>query len=206
MSLPRSNVLAFLAVATSLFVGWVSSSLWAQEVVSREFEIKAGVLKALCIFVTWPEAAAPTPERPLTIGVLGQDPFVEAGVNQLDQMVAAEKANGRKFVVRRFESAKDYEPCHLLYVSDKAVETSVEQSFKQRLEAAVKLTDGKPVLLIGAAPGLPAWGFSANMLFDRANNRIRLELNPDAAHRHGLKFAPQLLRLPVVQIVRDAKD
>lgn len=189
-----------------LLLSLASSPLAAQEVVSREYEIKAGVLSLLGKFVTWPDAVAPTPQRPLTIGVLGQDPFFEGGVNQLDQTVAAERAKGRQIVIRRFDSAKDYEPCHILFVSDTAAEKSVEQTFKDRLEAAVKLTNGKPVLLTGAAPGLPGWGFGANMLFDRANNRIRLELNPDAANRHGLKFAPQLLRLPVVQIVRDAKD
>ncbi len=189
-----------------LLLSVASSPLAAQDVVSREYEIKAGVLSLLGKFVTWPDAVAPTPQRPLTIGVLGKDPFEEGGVNQLDQTVVAERAKGRQIVIRRFDSAKDYEPCHILYVSDTATEKSIEQAFPVRLAAALKLTAGKPVLLAGAAPKLASRGVAANMLFDRANNRIQLELNPDAANRNGLKFAPQLLRLPVVQIVRDAKD
>ena len=90
-----------------------------------------------------------------------------------------------------------------MYVSDTAAPNSVEQAFKERLDAALKLTAGEPVLLLGAAPGLGSRGVAANMLFDRTNNRIRLEINPDAAARNGLKIAPQLLRLPVVEIVRD---
>lgn len=205
MSILRRVIVGCLGIAC-LLQEMVEAPLAAQDVVSREYEIKAGVISLLGKFVTWPDKVAPNRDRPLTIGVLGQDPFLEGGVNQLDQTVAAEQAKGRLIVVRRFDSAKNYQPCHILYVSDLAAPNSVEQAFKDRLEAAVKLTKDKPVLLTGAAPGLPAWGFSANMLFDRANNRIRLELNPDAANRHELKLAPQLLRLPVVQIVRDAKD
>ena len=198
----RRVILGCLGIAL-LLSSEACSPLSAQDVVSREYEIKAGVISLLGKFVTWPDKVAPNRDRPLTIGVLGQDPFLEGGVNQLDQTVAAEQAKGRLIVVRRFDSAKNYQPCHILYVSDLAAPNSDEQEFKDRLEAAVKLTKDKPVLLTGAAPGLPAWGFSANMLFDRANNRIRLELNPDAANRHELKLAPQLLRLPVVQIIRD---
>lgn len=204
MSLANRVMTCCLGIACFL-PSVVSSPLAAQEVVSREYEIKAGVLSLLGKFVTWPDGSAPGPQRPLIIGVLGKDPFDEGGVNQLDQTVVRERAKGRQIVIRRFDSAKNYQPCHILYVSDKATEKSDEQSFKERLEAAVKLTRGQPVLLAGDAPGLPAWGFSANMLFDRADNRIRLELNPDAADRHGLKFAGQLLNLPVVQIVRDKK-
>lgn len=179
------------------------SPLAAQEVVSREFETKAEVISLLGKFVTWPSAVVPSAQRPLTIGLLGHDPFVENGVNQLDQVVAAERAKGRAIVVRRFDSAKNYQMCHILYVSDTAAPNSVEQAFKERLDAALKLTAGEPVLLLGAAPGLGSRGVAANMLFDRTNNRIRLEINPDAAARSGLKVAPQLLRLPVVEIVRD---
>ena len=204
MSILRRVLVCCLGIACVL-QSVTSSPLAAQEVVSREYEIKAGVLSLLGKFVTWPDAVAPNPQRPLTIGVLGQDPFFEGGVNQLDQTIAAERAKGRQIVVKRFDSAKDYQPCHILYVSDAANEKSVEQNFKDRLEAALKLTANKPVLLVGASPELARRGVAANMLFDRANNRIQLELNPDAANRHELKFAPQLLGLPVVQIIRDKK-
>ena len=180
--------------------------LAAQEVISREYETKAGVISLLGKFVTWPDEVAPSAKRPLTIGVLGGDPFFEQGINQLDQAVVAESAKGRTVIVRRFDSAKDYLPSHILYVSASATEKSVEQTFKTRLEAALKLTDNKPVLMMGDAAGLSDWGTAANMLFDRSTNSIRLELNPDSARRHDLKFSPQLLRLSVVQIVRDAKN
>ncbi len=190
------RVVANLAGAICLLVSVLSFSVVAQDVVSREYEIKAGVISLLGKFVTWPEGVAPSGTRPLVIGVLGPDPFLEGGVNQLDRTVAAERAKGRQIVVRRFESSKDYQSCHILFVTD---------STGDRLAAAKKLTDGKPVLLIGQSPGLARQGCTVNMLFDRATNLIRLEINPDAASRAGLKLAPDLLRLKLVDIIRDKK-
>ena len=189
-----------------LLLSVTGSPLAAQEVISREYETKAGVISLLGKFVTWPDEVAPSAKRPLTIGVLGQDPFFEQGANQLDQAVVDERTKGRTVIVRRFDSAKDYLTCHILYVSAKATEKSEEQTFKDRLVAAVKLTNGKPVLLMGDATGLSAWGTSANMLYDRQNNRLRLELNPEAAKRHDLKFSLPLLRLEVVEVVLDVKN
>ena len=200
--IPR-HVVPYLLSVVCLVLGVLSAPVTAQELVSREFEIKAGVISLLGKFVTWPDEVAPNPNRPLIIGVLGQDPFLEAGVNQLDRTVVAERAKGRQIVVRRFDSARDYQPCHILFVSDSASEKSIERNLMDRLAAAKRLTGGKPVLLVGQSPGLARQGVTANMLFDRATNLIRLELNPDAANRAGLKLAPDLLRLKLVDIIRD---
>ncbi len=201
--IPRHVVPQLFTVAC-LLLGLLSFPAAAQEVViSREYEIKAGVISLLGKFVTWPDNVAPNSTRPLNIGVLGQDPFVEGGVNQLDRTVAAERAKGRQIVVRRFDSAKDYQPCHILFVSDAPSEKSIERNLVERLDAARRLTDGKPVLLIGQSLGFARQGATANMLFDRTTNLIRLEINPDAATRAGLKLAPDLLRLKLVDIIRD---
>lgn len=182
------------------------SPLAAQEVISREYSTKAGVICLLGAFTTWPTADAPSNERPLTIGVLGKDPFLERGANQLEQAIDAERVKGRKIVLQRFDSAKDYKPCHVLYVSRDAAPNSVERTLKARLAAAVNLANQKPLLLVGDAEELATRGVAANMIYDRAANVIRLELNPEAAGRHKLKFDAQLLNLSVVQIVRDKVD
>jgi hypothetical protein len=178
----------------------------AQDVVRREYAIKAGVMVTLGKFVTWPEGEAPSKERPLTIGVLGRDPFVENNVNQLDQVIAAENRKGANVVVKRFSSMKDYQPCHILFVSNLPAENSPEKTVADRLAAARQATQGKSVLIVGESPGLARAGCAGNLLFDRTTNLIRLEVNPDAAARGGLKVAPDLLRLKLVQIVREAPN
>jgi hypothetical protein len=200
MSALRSPIL-FLTLAAGLLTPGRDV---AAQVVRREYAIKAGVIVMLGKCVTWPPEIAPARGAPLKIGILGQDPFVENGVNQLDRIVAEEKLKGGDLVVQRFASAQDYQPCHILFVASLADAASGEQSVVDRMKAAQKVSDGKPVLIVGESPGLVRQGASANLLFDRATNLIRLELNPDAAARAGLKLPPDLLRLKLVQIVRDS--
>lgn len=196
--------MVLLTGATSLWLGLVSSCLQAQPVDRYEYEIKARLIRTLSLFVTWPPGAAPKDNQPLIIGVLGQDPFDEAGVNQLDRMVAAEVARKKNVIVRRFDSVSDYQKtgqCHILFVSDKPTDKSVERTLEARLAELKKLTAGKPVLLVGQSPGFAQQAGSANLLYDRNQNIVRLQLNPDAAKRADLIFAPGLLRIG--EIVRD---
>jgi hypothetical protein len=175
----------------------------AAPVVSREYRLKARVLEILGQSVTWPAESAPTADKPLTIGILGRDTFFENGVNQLDAAVAAAKAKGTRLTVHRFPSASDYRPCHILFISGQAAPQSAEKSVAERLRAAVEAVGGKPVLIVGETPGLATQGAIANLVFNRATNLIRLEINPDAASRASLKLAPDLMRLNLVEIVRD---
>jgi hypothetical protein len=177
-----------------------------QEIVSREYAIKANIIGVLGKCVTWPTESAPKRGEPLTIGVLGQDPFIENGVNQLDLWAAAEKRKGREVVVKRFDSASGFVPCHILFVSNQGTEKSAEKTLAERAAAAKKLTAEKAVLVVGEASGLTREGATASLAYDRLTNVIQLEINPDAAARADLKLAPDLLRLKLVRIVRDAKE
>ena len=195
--------LIFLSLAAALIT---PARDGAAQVVRREYAIKAGVIGVLAKCVTWPKGATPAPGKPLTIGILGKDPFVESGVNQLDRTIAAENLKGGAIVVKRFDSARDYQPCHILLVSSLAAESSEEKTLADRVKAACIVTKGGGVLLVGESAGLARQGAAANLIYDRTTNLIRLEINPDAAARAGLKLAPDLLRLKLVQIVRDSKD
>jgi hypothetical protein len=174
-----------------------------QGVVRREYAIKAGLISVLAKCVSWPATLAPAPGQPLRIGILGKDPFDENGTNQLDHVAAEAKLKGDNVVVLRFNSAADYQPCHILFVSSEAAVQGAEQTIEQRMQAAQRLAGEDPVLILSESVGMAQHGAVGNLLFDSTSNRIRLEINPDAAARIGLKLAPDLLRLSLVQIVRD---
>jgi uncharacterized protein DUF4154 len=151
------------------------------------------------------EWAPTTAGEALTIGILGKDPFVENGVNQLDRFVAEEKSKGRNIVVKRFSSANDYEHCHILFVSNQSANADAKETAADRMQAAKNTIQGEPVLIVGDSTGFAREGAVANLIFDRTTNLIQLEIDPDAAARAGLRLAPDLLRLKLVQIVRDSK-
>jgi hypothetical protein len=180
-------------------------ALGQEQVISREYVIKAGVISLLAKCVTWPAERAPSSLSPLTIGVWGDDPFFESGVNQLDLKVREESRRGTIIVVKRFTSAADYRPCHILFVSS-AIRSQQDTSPLHRLKEARRIVGEEPVLIVGDAPDLARNGAAANLVFDRATNLIRLEINPDAAARANLKLSSDLLRLKLVTIVRETQD
>jgi hypothetical protein len=197
----RYCVVVAMLAGTSLNVGDVVAA--DEAIVSREYAIKSGVIGVLTKCVIWPPGMAPVRDQPITIGVMGKDPFVENGVNQLDRMVAEENQKGSRIAVKRFASAKDYEPCHILFVSNLAADLSLEKTVAERVEAANRIASASAVMIVCESDGLAQQGAVANLIFERTRNLIRLEINPDAAARAGLKLAPDLLRLKLVQIVRD---
>jgi hypothetical protein len=62
---------------------------------SLEYKVKAAFLLNFTKFVTWPPAAFEREQSPVSICVLGEDPFGRA----LDQIVDGEAVNGRKVVI-----------------------------------------------------------------------------------------------------------
>jgi hypothetical protein len=199
----RSRLLVGMLVTV-----WFANSpgIVAQEqFVRREYTIKAGILAVLGKCVLWPPGAAPASGEPLTVGILGKDPFVENGINQLDRVAANESLKGHSIVVKRFKTVQDFEPCHILFVSNEVADHKTENTVQERVEAVRRAIGGSTVLVVCESAGLARQGAIANLLFDQSTNLIRLEINPDAASRAGLKLAPDLLRLSLVQIVRDFK-
>ena len=171
------------------------------QTINREQEIKVAYLYQFAKYVEWPKNAVPDDDQFFVIGVLGKDPFG----GHLDRLAETKTVQDRKIVLRRFDSAKDYQPCHILFISALPVPTSEEKTADQRLKAAVEKTKGTPVLLVGDTPGFAEKGVVINFLVDAQENRIKLEINRDAERRAGLKISAQLLALERSGVVRILK-
>jgi hypothetical protein len=122
--------------------------------------------------------------------VLGEDPFEQGGVNHLSQELA-KRLPGRKVVIERFATVDAYRACHILVIAQTADQ-----------KAAFAKTHGQPVLSIAQAPGLAKQGAVINLIV--VQNRIKMEINPDAAKRADLEINSSLYRLPSVEIIRDS--
>jgi hypothetical protein len=155
----------------------------AQTAISREYEIKAVFLFNFAQFVNWPPEAAASPQAPLIIGVLGDDPFD----GYLDDTVRGEKLNDRPFVVQRYRRVEDIDGCQVLFIG----RTSPDQML--RILAALK---GRSILTVGDTEGFAEDG--GIIRFVTKNNRIRFRINVDAAQAAHLVISSKLLRLAEV--------
>ena len=96
-------------------------------------------------------------------------------------------------MARRFGTMSDCKLCHVLIISP---------SEAARLAAVLTRVEGSPVLTVGDTDGFARKGVILSFFLER--DRVRFEINPDAARRHGLKISSKVLRL--ARIIGDEKD
>jgi hypothetical protein len=153
---------------------------------SSEYLIKAGFIYNFAKFVEWPSAAFSQADSPIVIGVLGTDPFG----NILDRIVEDKKIGTRRFVVKRFKwgkdlkGLKDLKDCKILFIS---------ASEKAHIDEIVQSVKGLPILTVGETPGFAERG--GVIRFTLEDNRVRFEVNVDAAHQADLNISSRLLTL-----------
>ncbi len=153
-----------------------------------EYEIKAAFLYNFAKFVEWPDGAFPAADSPIRLGVLGKDPFGEI----LDRTLKGRKVGGRGFQIERFDDVEKIKSCHIAFIP---------ASCKDRMEAALESLKCRPVLAVGETPGFARSGGIINFFLQE--NKVRFEINPDAAARADLKISSKLLHL--ARVVREEK-
>ena len=151
--------------------------------VTREYQVKAVFLFNFAQFVEWPAAAFPDAVTPITIGVLGDDPFGAA----LDEVVQGESVNGRAMAVRRYRRLEEIGPCHILYISESEIRRLGQITARLMNRAVLTVSDAEEAARHGVMIGL----FTEN-------NRIRLRINVEAARAAGLVISSKLLRPAVI--------
>lgn len=150
-----------------------------------EYQVKAAFLYNFARFVEWPAQA----HRPgeLTLCIVGADPF-GADINQ----VMGKVVGNDRWSVRRVTSDM-VTGCQLVFIG------GAESSTLNKVLAGVR---GRPVLTVTDSNGFAERGAVLN--FYTEQNKIRFEINIDAARRSGLTISSQLLRL--ARITHDKSD
>ena len=172
-------------LAASLWVSGVLNT-HAQTEAPSEYEVKAVFLYNFARFVEWPPGALVNGHAPLVLGILGKDPFG----NALGRLVKDKMINGHELVVRRFKPGQNARGCQVLFISS---------SEENHLRSILEDLRGSSVLTVGESDGFPQLGGIIN--FNLENNKVRFEINVDAAARAHLKISSKLLSL--AKIVRD---
>jgi hypothetical protein len=174
MKRPASPMWARLLVLWFAAAFSLAPGLRAQSASQREYEIKAAYLYNFIKYVDWPSYG-----DTITIGVLGGNPF-GAALAPLNGKVV----KGRRLVVRQLDSVRDAQKCQIIFVSS---------SEKQRLQEIFESLRSARVLTVGETQGFADGGGMIN--FIEENNKVRFEINAEAARRTGLNISSELLKL-----------
>lgn len=144
-----------------------------------EYQIKASYLYNFLRYVEWPPGAPAGGTLPVC--VFGKDRFGTA----LDAIVG-ESVRGLAIAVRPVSDPGQLDGCRVVFVG--AAERGREADILQQLA-------GRPVLTVGETPGFADRGGVINLI--RVKDKIRFEINQQAAERGGLRIGSQLLQLAV---------
>jgi hypothetical protein len=170
---------ALLVVLVCLLAG-LSQGITAEAPTSKEYQIKAAFLYNFAKFIEWPARAHQDATSPLVIGVFGKNPFG----SELEKAVKDRKINGREILVKSIQSANDSRSVHLLFVG------AGEDEHLNSLREALK---GTCVVTVGESDAFARQG--GIILFSLEADKVRFEINMDAAEKAELKISAQLQKL-----------
>jgi hypothetical protein len=145
---------------------------------SLEYKVKGAFLLNFAKFTKWPADEVAATNTPITIGIVGEDPFGSA----LDQLVAGETIGTRPIVVKRLAPSDDLSPCQILFIPKSTDAANV-----------LKRVVSPGVLTVGESDDFLNAGGVIRLLIE--DKKIRFEVNMGAAQRAHLTISSQLLKL-----------
>jgi hypothetical protein len=145
-----------------------------------EYALKAVFVYNFCRFIDWPDSAFASPNEPLIIGIIGDDPFGSL----LNEAVEGEKYHNRPIRIDHFRTPGDIKRCHLLFVSHVGA---------GRLDPILAAVAGKNVVTVSETEDFLNRGGMITLTTEQ--NRVRLRINPAALHAANLAVSSKLLRV-----------
>lgn len=144
-----------------------------------EYAVKAAYLPKFVPFITWPDSAFASPTAPVTICVLGANPFD----GKLEQAAQATKAGARAIVVRRMGGPDPQVSCQLVFLGSDADPAMAATT--------LDTTRGRPVVTVTDS-GLKLHGVISFVI---EANHVRFDIDDAAAAQSGLTISSKLLGL-----------
>jgi len=145
-----------------------------------EYQMKAAFLFNFAKFVEWPVMVFKSPDQPIAICTLDENPFGSS----LDDITRDKTVGNRKFAIRKVSNIEEVSKCHILFVG--ASQLKVFRSFPGNLTRFAILTVGEDEDFI-------ANGGIVNLKLKDA--RIQIEIDIGGAERAHLRISSKLLSL-----------
>jgi uncharacterized protein DUF4154 len=154
----------------------------AETRVAPEYKIKAAFLYNFAVLTEWPAKAFDSRKSPLTIAVLGKDPFGRI----LEETMKGKRISGRKIQIKRYKRVDDLDDCHLLFIS-----SSDEESLKSIFSTLGK----RPILTVSE---MDHFNHQGGMIWlQKQNDEIKFRIRRSVVQGAGLKLSSKLLALSI---------
>jgi hypothetical protein len=174
---PKARLNPFLPIMSSLILACASV---AQAPAISEHAVKAAFLYHFAQFVEWPQEAFKDAYSPLTYCTMGEDPFH----GSLDASLQGKTIGARSVRVLHLKQAREIPGCHILFVG------ATEKRFLPGIFSIAKMNS---ILTVGESEHFVQEGGMIGFLLEE--NKIRFEVNLEAAQNAQLKISSKLLAL-----------
>jgi hypothetical protein len=168
----------FIIVAKPLYIN-------AEMPKFEEYEVKAAFIYNFIKFIEWPDESAKKQPQPLNIYVLGTNPFGDALT-----VLQGKQVRGRTININQTNSVRGLMNYHILFISS---------SEKRHIQEILRAIKGLNILTMGDTDGFAQKGIVINLYTE--GQKVRFEINLDAAKRANLTISSRLLSL--AKVVRD---
>jgi hypothetical protein len=152
----------------------------AEDTQLTESKLKAAFLFNFVKFVEWPPAAFADTNSPLTIGILGDNPFD----GDLAAIIHDKTINNRTLAIKPLRSVTEVTNCQVLFIC---------ASVKTKIPETIAGLGSASILTVGDTDRFVETGGMIN--FVKEGKKIRFEINEAAAKRAGLRVSSKLLSL-----------
>jgi hypothetical protein len=140
--------------------------------------VKAAFIPRFARYVTWPANAPANGNGPITICIIGDDPFGSA----LDQAASTQSVDGRQLTVKRLLSAAAASGCAIAFVDG------------VRTRDTLAALAHQPILTVTDARVSPERGI---IHFAVVDGRVRFIIDNAQAQARGLTISSRLLALAI---------
>ncbi|HXN29428.1 MAG TPA: YfiR family protein [Candidatus Acidoferrales bacterium] len=172
-------LLPILAVLLSVTVAGPARLARAQSQ-AGEYHVKAAFLFHFVQLVEWPGGEPGNQADPLTLCMLGEDPFR----GDLEVTLEGKSVGSRPLRVRHLKPAEGFQGCQVLFVGRRDA---------ARLGRVLEELKDGPTLTVGESDGFVEQGGMIG--FCLVENKVRFEINVQAAEQAKLRISSRLLLL-----------
>jgi hypothetical protein len=152
----------------------------AQSNVPGEYQVKAAFLFYFAQFVEWPQETFKNENESLMYCTIGEDPFQGA----LDASLNGKTIGAHPLRVRHAKRAEETPGCQVLFIGE---------GEKKLLPTVLAVLKGNPALIVGESEHFVQNGGTIGFCLEE--NKIRFEVNLDAAETAKLRISSRLLVL-----------
>jgi len=177
----RLTLSTFLAISILGMVFLKSSTRIAHAQQTEEYHVKAAFLYHFVQLVDWPAGAPGEEKKPITVCTIGKDPFD----GDLDATLQGKSIGARPLQVRHLKQPEEVQGCQVVFIDGSAR--------KQVFLVLVSLNQPS-ILTVGESSDFAKQGGMIGFCMDD-NNKVRFDINVDAASRARLKISSRLLLL-----------